>query len=99
MTFGGPAANAAATIVALGGSAVLVTALGSSALSDCLRHELELSYRLEKNLFLTGTYQLDNANSLSQPDRRISRQWNEANRVRGVFIDGCFQRNWSDLWC
>ena len=43
MTFGGPAANAAATIVALGGSAVLVTALGSSALSDWLRHELELS--------------------------------------------------------
>jgi sugar/nucleoside kinase (ribokinase family) len=43
MTFGGPAANAAATIVALGGSAVLVTALGSSALSDWLGLELGMS--------------------------------------------------------
>jgi len=43
MTFGGPAANAAATIIALGGSAVLVTALGSSALSDWLGLELGLS--------------------------------------------------------
>jgi len=43
MTFGGPAANAAATVVALGGSAVLVTALGSSVLSDWLGLELERS--------------------------------------------------------
>jgi sugar/nucleoside kinase (ribokinase family) len=37
---GGPAANAALTVAALGGRATLVTALGASTLGDLARHEL-----------------------------------------------------------
>jgi translocation and assembly module TamB len=43
-----------------------------------LRHELELSYRLQKNTFLTGSYELESKyNTLRQPDRRITleQQW------------------------
>ncbi len=41
VTFGGPAANAAATAVALGVPAVLVTALGSGPVADLVRGGLE----------------------------------------------------------
>jgi translocation and assembly module TamB len=37
-----------------------------------LRHELELSYRLQKNVFLKGSYELDTNNPFRQYDRRIT---------------------------
>jgi hypothetical protein len=42
-----------------------------------LRHELELSYRWQKNIFLKGTYELQTSNPIRQPDRRITveQQW------------------------
>jgi len=42
-----------------------------------LRHEMELSYRWQKNIFLKGTYELQTDNPIRQPDRRITleQQW------------------------
>jgi hypothetical protein len=42
-----------------------------------LRHELELSYRLKKNIRLKGVYELETSNPLRQHDRRITveQQW------------------------
>jgi len=36
-----------------------------------LRHEIEIRYRLANDLFLSGSYELQNDNPLYQPDRKI----------------------------
>lgn len=37
-----------------------------------LRHDLELSYYLQKNLMIKGAYQLENRTDLRDPDRRVT---------------------------
>ncbi|OGS18795.1 MAG: hypothetical protein A2219_00085 [Elusimicrobia bacterium RIFOXYA2_FULL_50_26] len=42
-----------------------------------LRHEIEVSYRLQRNIFVRGTYEIETRNPLRQYDRRITieQQW------------------------
>ena len=42
-----------------------------------LRHEIEVSYRLQHNIFVRGTYEIETRNPLRQYDRRITieQQW------------------------
>jgi len=39
-----------------------------------LRHEVEMRYRLNNNLFLSGIYELESENSMHAPDRRLMLQ-------------------------
>jgi len=39
-----------------------------------LRHEVEMRYRLNNNLFLSGSYELESEDSLHAPDRRLMLQ-------------------------
>jgi hypothetical protein len=39
-----------------------------------LRHELEMRYKLNNNLYLSGSYELESENSLHEPDRRLMLQ-------------------------